>query len=118
MSQVVWQRGFRPLFVLASLFALLAIAAWASMLAFPMLEVSPGIPPHLWHAHEMIYGYTFAVIAGFLLTAVRNWTDSETASPGVLQLLCLSWLTARIAWLAGADFLLWAMLADAAFALI
>lgn len=118
MFQVVWQRGFRPLFVLASLFALLAIAAWASMLAFPRLEVSPGIPPHLWHAHEMIYGYTFAVIAGFLLTAVRNWTDSETASPRVLQLLCLSWLTARIAWLAGADFLLWAMLADAAFTLI
>ncbi len=118
MSHVVWQRGFRPLFLLASLYAAIAIGIWAVYLYAPFDDLSAGISPHLWHAHEMIYGYAFAVIAGFLLTAVRNWTDSETASPHALQLLCASWLLARLAWLAGADYLIWAVLGDLVFTLV
>ncbi len=55
-----------------------------------------------WHAHEMLFGYTVAVIAGFLLTAVRNWTGRDTPSGGSLGALLLVWLLPRIlCWLPG-----------------
>lgn len=51
----------------------------------------------LWHGHEMIFGYTVAVIAGFLLTAVRNWTGAQTPHGNALAALVLLWLAGRIA---------------------
>jgi uncharacterized protein involved in response to NO len=58
---------------------------------------SPFADPVLWHAHEMVYGFTMAIVAGFLLTAVANWTGGETAKGGGLACLCALWLAGRAA---------------------
>ncbi|HED19816.1 MAG TPA: NnrS family protein, partial [Gammaproteobacteria bacterium] len=60
-----------------------------------------GLTPVTWHAHEMIYGYSLAVVAGFLLTAVGNWTGRPMLSGWPLLLLFLCWLLARLSLLAG-----------------
>ena len=65
--------------------------------------VPGGMAPQWWHAHEMIFGYSLAVIAGFLLTAVRNWTGIQTARGVHLGILFALWLLARIAFLAVHD---------------
>jgi len=62
-----------------------------------------GLAPVTWHAHEMIYGYSLAVIVGFLLTAVGNWTGRPTVSGMPLLLLFVLWLLARLAVLVGSD---------------
>ena len=108
--------GFRPFFLLAGLYALLAVVAWAGVYTlgwqWPYTEMSA----LTWHAHEMIYGYALAVIAGFLLTAVKNWTGVQTLHGMPLLLLCLAWLAARFLLLAGnAVPLYWAALADGLF---
>ena len=56
-----------------------------------------GLPPVTWHAHEMIFGYAMAVIAGFLLAAVKNWTNIQTPHGLPLFLLFLLWVIARVA---------------------
>ncbi|HDP89692.1 MAG TPA: NnrS family protein [Thioalkalivibrio sp.] len=94
--------AFRPFFLLAGGWAVVSMALWAWLYhgdagVFPM-----GLPPSLWHAHEMVFGYALAVVAGFLLTAVRNWTGVQTAHGAPLLLLALFWLAARVlAWVPG-----------------
>ena len=68
--------GFRPFYLLASVFAALSIPLWA--LQFSGLLQHPYLSGPLWHAHEMLFGFTLAVIVGFLLTAGRNWTNQPT----------------------------------------
>jgi uncharacterized protein involved in response to NO len=88
--------GFRPFFLLALAAAALLIAPW--MLAHRgalVFDTYYGALP--WHAHEMIFGYTAAVVAGFLLTAVGRWTGRETARGGMLASLALLWLAGRSA---------------------
>lgn len=87
--------GFRPFFVLAGLFALLLILLWNAIYKGE-LSVQNYYAPNIWHAHEMLVGYSVAVIAGFLLTAVKNWTGQATASGDRLAGLCLLWLYGRI----------------------
>src|SRR5690606_16997196 len=72
--------GFRPFFLLAGIFAVLSMGLWA--LIYPgMLAFDHGqLTPFQWHGHEMIFGYTTAVIAGFLLTSVKTWTGQQTAA--------------------------------------
>jgi uncharacterized protein involved in response to NO len=84
--------GFRPFYLLAALYAALSVPLWA--LQFTGVVPGPGM---LWHAHEMLFGYTFAVIAGFLLTAVRVWTGRETPTGAALAALAAIWLAARLA---------------------
>ena len=88
--------GFRPFFAGAGILAIVAVSLWAGIyftdLAIPVSLIGPA----QWHAHEMIYGYAVAVIAGFLLTAVRNWTGVATLSGRSLLLLFLLWTGARI----------------------
>jgi uncharacterized protein involved in response to NO len=93
---VFFALGFRPFFLLALAAAVLLIAPWtlAYRGAF-VLETYYGALP--WHAHEMIFGYAAAVVAGFLLTAVRQWTGRETARGGLLAALVLLWLAGRAA---------------------
>lgn len=88
--------GFRPFFLLAASFAALSIARWGGIIAFGWSPPPMPVSPSLWHAHEMIFGYAFAVIAGFLLTAVHNWTGQPGLSGVPLALLCLPWLLARL----------------------
>lgn len=87
--------GFRPFFVLAGLSALFLMLVWNAILkgTIPSNHYLPG---NYWHAHEMLIGYTGAVIAGFLLTAVKNWTGYETVTYDKLAGLCLLWLYGRI----------------------
>ncbi len=82
--------GFRPFYLLAGAFAALALPLWA--LEYAGWLPGPGI---VWHAHEMIFGYAFAVIAGFLLTAVRAWTGRPTPTGAMLAALAALWLVAR-----------------------
>lgn len=101
--------GFRPFYLLAGAYAAIAVPVWALQFTGWL----PGANP-LWHAHEMLFGYAFAVIAGFLFTAVRNWTGLPTPTGAALAAICALWLAARLA----AFFSLSAAaLADAAFAL-
>ena len=88
--------GFRPFFLLGSIFAVIAMALWLWILSFGGWLASSDLSVFQWHAHEMLYGYTLAVITGFLLTAVRNWTGQKTISGMPLLLLALCWLIARV----------------------
>jgi len=101
MSGPFLSRGFRPFFLGAAVFAIVTMAAWLTVYRFGVALGLAGLPPSQWHAHEMIFGYTMAVIAGFLLTAAWNWTDRETASGGVLALLFSCWVAARVLMLPG-----------------
>jgi uncharacterized protein involved in response to NO len=87
--------GFRAFFALAGLFALILIALWASIFK-GVLVTDNYYPSSYWHAHEMLLGYSVAVIAGFLLTAVKNWTGIQTVQGGKLLGLCLLWIYGRI----------------------
>lgn len=87
--------GFRVFFALAGLSALLLILLWNAMFK-GSLSVSNYFAPNEWHAHEMLLGYSVAVMAGFLLTAVKNWTGQPTATGDKLAGLCLLWLYGRL----------------------
>ena len=71
------------------------MALWLPLF-FGRLPAPAYYPPLLWHQHEMLFGYTAAVIAGFLLTAVRNWTGMMTLQGGPLAGLAVLWLAARL----------------------
>jgi uncharacterized protein involved in response to NO len=88
--------GFRPFFLLAGLFAALAMALWLADLAGGIVLPS-ALPAHIWHAHEMLFGFAAAAIAGFLLTAIPNWTGRLPLHGAALLTLVLLWLAGRIA---------------------
>jgi len=109
--------GFRPLFTAAGAFAVLSMLVWMQVYVFARGWPSGGLPAAVWHAHEMIFGYAMAVIAGFLLTAVRNWTGAPTLQGTPLLLLFLLWAAGRILILGGEDMALTgAAVADTLFA--
>lgn len=88
--------GFRPFFLLGALFAALMIALWVPwFLGF--IAVPSAFPPVAWHAHELLFGFMPAIIAGFLLTAVPNWTGRAPVSGWPLAALVAIWLAGRIA---------------------
>ncbi len=87
--------GFRAFFVLAGLSALMLIVLWNAIFKGELVHANYFVP-NLWHAHEMLLGYSVAVVAGFLLTAVKNWTGRPTLSGDQLGGLCLLWLYGRI----------------------
>lgn len=95
------QLGFRPFFAGAAAFSLLSMLAWMALYVFDMQWYQGTLPATTWHAHEMVYGYSLAVIAGFLLTAVRNWTGVQTLHGVPLLLLFLLWLAGRLLLAAG-----------------
>ncbi|MGP1356470.1 NnrS family protein [Roseicyclus sp.] len=88
--------GFRPFFLGAALWAAAAMALWVPMLA-GRVALPTAFDPVGWHAHEFLYGYLGAVIAGFLLTAVPNWTGRLPIVGWSLGALCLLWLAGRLA---------------------
>ena len=87
--------GFRAFFALAGLFALILIALWSSIFKGSIV-IDNYYPNTYWHAHEMLLGYSIAVISGFLLTAVKNWTGVQTVQGAKLAGLCLLWVYGRI----------------------
>ena len=88
--------GFRPFFLAAGLSAFFSLALWLMMLR-GLLPSGTYYSGATWHAHEMLFGYAAAVVAGFLLTATRNWTGMQTARGAELGGLVLLWLAGRIA---------------------
>ena len=102
----LWDLGFRPFYLLASTFAALSILLWA-------LQVG-GLLPYaylqgpVWHAHEMLFGFTLAVLTGFLLTAGQNWSGQPTPKGACLAALAALWVAGRVlvllpwGWLAAA----------------
>lgn len=87
--------GFRPFYLAGAAAALLLLPTWlavyAGLLTLPLAD------PLAWHAHEMLFGFGAAIIAGFLLTAVRNWTGAETPRHLPLAALVAVWLAGRLA---------------------
>ncbi len=88
--------GFRPFFLGAALWAALAMGLWLAMLA-GLVSLPSAFDPVAWHAHEFLYGYLMAVVAGFLLTAVPNWTGRLPMVGWPLGGLALLWLAGRLA---------------------
>jgi uncharacterized protein involved in response to NO len=91
--------GFRPFFLGASLWAALIVALWLPMLE-GMLTLPIALSPIEWHVHELLYGFLPAVVAGFLLTAVPNWTGRLPILGTSLLALFALWLAGRVAVLA------------------
>ena len=86
--------GFRPFFLGAGISAVALILSWLYFLSHGGLRTPYGTIG--WHAHEMIFGYTVAVIAGFLLTATKNWTGIQILAGPWLGMLVLLWLAGRV----------------------
>lgn len=91
-------KGFRPFFLLAALFAASIIPLWVLVYTGVVGPVDY-LEPASWHAHEMVFGYAVAVVAGFLLTAVGNWTQRETLVGAPLLALSALWVLGRVAML-------------------
>ncbi|MBE9532760.1 MAG: NnrS family protein, partial [Proteobacteria bacterium] len=91
----LFELGFRPFFLFASLFSIIVTALWMANFSFGWTLPISNVTPIAWHGHEMVFGYGAAVVAGFLLTAVRNWTGVPTISGIPLILLVSTWILAR-----------------------
>ena len=109
--------GFRPFFLLGAIWAAVAMAIWIFMLSGrdPLPTAFDAVS---WHAHEFLFGYLGAVMAGFLLTAVPNWTGRLPVVGKPLALLVALWIIGRIA-IAVSGWMPWAVAAmlDLAFPL-
>lgn len=97
-----FSHAFRPFFLGAGIYAALAMAAWLAWIAIHAAGATPRVmsvaePLHLWHAHEMVFGYGAAAVGGFLLTAVPNWTGAQHSRGTALSLMFACWCAGRIA---------------------
>jgi len=90
----LWNLGFRPFYLLASIFSAISVLIWAAQ--FSGYVSSAYLQGPLWHGHEMLFGFTMAVIAGFLLTAVRAWTGQSTPAGVPLMALAALWILGRV----------------------
>ncbi|GAA6211954.1 NnrS family protein [Hyphomicrobiales bacterium 4NK60-0047b] len=97
VSFSIFSYGFRPFFLAAGAYAILPIIPW---LLYLMNLIEPSIPLQAWHAHEMIFGFVTAGIAGFLLSAIPNWTNTPPITGKNLKILFSLWFAGRFAfWL-------------------
>ena len=90
----LWNLGFRPFYLLASVFSAISVLLWT--VQYSGWLPSAYLQGPLWHGHEMLFGYTLAVVAGFLLTAVRAWTGQPTATGAPLMALAALWVAGRL----------------------
>lgn len=91
----ILSHGFRPFFLAAGVSGIFLVPAWL-FIFISGGELRSGISPLDWHIHEMIFGYLAAVVAGFLLTAIPNWTGRLPIAGRPLLLLFLLWLLGRL----------------------
>ena len=112
MNRTLLAIGFRPFYLLASVFAVAAILFWLAGFN-GRLPVGAYLQGVFWHSHEMLFGYIVAVMAGFLFTAVRNWTGLPTPSGVTLGGIVLLWILARVLLVSGPSAL--AVILDVAF---
>ena len=114
----IFSYGFRPFFFFGSLYAALAVMVWLPVF-HGHIEVVTAFAPRDWHVHEMLFGYAAAVVTGFLLTAIPNWTGRLPLQGKPLVILLATWVAGRAAILASAE-IGWvvAMAVDAAFLIL
>jgi uncharacterized protein involved in response to NO len=99
MSVAVLSAGFRPFFLLAGIWAALAVPVW--LLAYVHgYSLRGPLPAVAWHAHELVFGFGAATVAGFMLTAIPNWTGRLPLRGRPLGLLAALWIAGRAAMLA------------------
>jgi uncharacterized protein involved in response to NO len=98
----VLSAGFRPFFLLAALWAALAVPLWLVVYA-GQARIPTALSPVVWHVHEMVFGYGAAVVAGFLLTAIPNWTGRMPLQGAPLAVLAFFWFAGRLAVLCSAS---------------
>lgn len=101
----LWRLGFRPFFLFGAIFGGLAVVLWVMALlgALP-IDLSTWQPLggwSGWHRHEMPFGFAAAIVAGFLLTVVQNWTGRPGLQGRPLIVLVALWVATRFIWLAG-----------------
>ena len=87
--------GFRPFFLFGALWAALAVALWLAML-LGHIALPTALSPVEWHVHELVFGYVPAIVAGFLLTAVPNWTGRLPIVGWPLLALVAIWVGGRV----------------------
>lgn len=92
----LFRLAFRPFFLAGALFALISAITWGLLLS-ATITLPSQLPASLWHAHEMLFGFAGAIILGFLLTAVQNWTGHPGLKGYKLATLVSLWLLGRIA---------------------
>jgi len=107
----LWNLGFRPFYLLASLFAALSVLLW--VFQYEGYLPATYVRSPAWHGHEMLFGYTMAVVTGFLFTAVRNWTGHPTPTGATLAAFAALWIAGRV--LVLTPYALTAALVNAAF---
>lgn len=95
-GMTLFSAGFRPFFLLAAVWSAIAVPVWLCVYAGEVVLPS-ALAPTLWHVHEMIFGFAFATIAGFLLTAIPNWTGRLPLKGVPLAMLAGLWLAGRFA---------------------
>lgn len=88
--------GFRPFFLFGSIYAGIEVLAWLPMF-YGELSVATTLSPRDWHVHELLFGYVPAIVAGFLLTAIPNWTGRLPLQGRPLLVLVSAWLAGRFA---------------------
>ena len=91
---VLWQTGFRPFYLAAGLFAAFSVLLWVAQHAGWIRHAY--LAGAIWHAHEMLFGYTLAVMVGFLFTAGANWAGRPMPTGTLLKALALLWLAGRV----------------------
>ncbi len=110
---LLFSAGYRIFFFLAGLFALFSMALWLAHLVLragdSQVFALVAIDPHMWHAHEFIFGYGSAAVAGFLLTAAPNWTKSKGASEAYFAAVSGLWLAGRLAFFLSGALPVWAV---------
>lgn len=109
--------GFRPFFLFGAVWAALAVPFWIYAYATGVAAIG-GTPAQEWHVHEMLFGYLGAIVAGFLLTAVPNWTGRLPVMGAPLMALFGLWVAGRIAMLAYGEIGLAAPVIDSAFLVV
>ncbi|WP_196137966.1 NnrS family protein [Aliikangiella sp. G2MR2-5] len=102
----VFRLPFRPLFLGAGIFSFIAIGIWVLFWS-KVQTISPAFGVMWWHGHEMIFGFSGAVLVGFLLTAVKNWTGLQGLGGVKLITLFVLWLIPRLVYLTSSEALNW-----------
>ncbi|MDR3212636.1 MAG: NnrS family protein [Azoarcus sp.] len=116
----LWRLGFRPFFLFGAGFGLLGVGLWIAVYAgwlSPAPEREPLGGWLGWHRHEMPFGFASAIVAGFLLTAIQNWTSRPSLHGRPLLGLFALWLAARLCWLLGVPWQ-WTLVPELAFFLL
>jgi len=102
----LWRRGFRPFFMAAALYAGFVVPVWTAVWR-GWLPATAWLAPSLWHAHEMLFGFAAAAVAGFLLTSSPVWTGRPALAGRPLMALVALWAAGRAAMLAPGALPVW-----------